>query len=203
MTTAGRPAVTERHVEGGTGYAFVAPQGSRFRIVDVQGQQVSDLVVFLHDDLTERLSAGNTRKLNGRLKLAREGVLYSTRCRPLLRITADTAGEHDMLFSSCSAYDYRVRFGLTTEHNSCLSILTGVLAPHGIAEWMIPDPFNVFQHSEITSDWRLLTREPKSRPGDFVEFQAECDCLVALTACPQDQNPCNGWRITDILVQHT
>jgi len=33
-----------------------------------------------------------------------------------------------------------------------------------------------------------------------VEFEAQADCLVALTACPQDQNPCNGWRITDIKV---
>lgn len=194
--------MTERQVKGATGYAFTVPRGGSFRVVDVQGRQVSDLVAFLRDDLTERFSPGNTRKLNGALKLSRGAVLYSTRCRPLLRITADTVGEHDMLFSSCSAYDYRVRFGLTTEHASCLSILTGVLAPYGIAEWMIPDPFNIFQHSEITPDWRLVTREPKSGPGDFIEFEAEADCLVALTACPQDRNPCNGWIITDILVQH-
>lgn len=36
--------------------------------------------------------------------------------------------------------------------------------------------------------------------GDFVTFEAEADCLVALTACPRDQNACNGWTITDIKV---
>lgn len=185
-------------IRGGTGQAFVVAEGSRFRVLDVQGKQVSDLVVFLRNDLTERFSPGNTRKLNGKLKISRNGILYSTRCRSLLRITEDTVGEHDLLFSSCSAYDYRVRFGLTTDHNSCLSILASALAPYGIPEAMIPDPFNIFQRTEITADWRLETREPLSKPGDFLEFQAEADCLVALTACPQDQNPCNGWKITDI-----
>ena len=187
-------------VKGGDGHAFSVPREGRFRVVDVEGKQVSDLVVFLKDDLSERFSPGNTRKLNGALKISRDGVLYSTQCRPLLRITEDTVGEHDLLFSSCSAYDYRVRFGLTTPHASCLSILSRVLAPYGIQEPMIPDPFNIFQHSFITPNWKLETREPLSRPGDFVEFRAEADCVVALTACPQDQNPCNGWKITDINV---
>lgn len=187
-------------VRGGTGVAFSVAEGGRFKVMDVQGRQVSDLVAFLRSDLAERFSPGNTRKLNGRLKISRGGVLYSTRCRPLLRITEDTVGEHDLLFSSCSAYDYRARFGLTTPHASCLGILTGVLAPYGVSEPMIPDPFNIFQRTEITPDWGLVTREPLSGPGDFIELRAEADCLVALTACPQDQNPCNGWTITDIKV---
>jgi uncharacterized protein YcgI (DUF1989 family) len=66
---------------------------------------------------------------------------------------------------------------------------------------MIPDPFNVFQHSRIDpASSRLETLEPRSRAGDHIEFEAAEDCLVALTACPQDQNPCNGWSITDIRV---
>jgi uncharacterized protein YcgI (DUF1989 family) len=196
VTTAAR----ERLVAARTGASFELRAGARFRIVDVEGQQVSDLVAFHQDDLRERLSPANTRKLNGALKISRGGVLYSTRCRPLLRITEDTVGEHDLLFSSCSAYDYRVRFGLTAPHASCLSILADVLAPHGIEEAMIPDPFNVFQHSAVNPDWTLTTLAPRSHAGDFIELEAAADCLVALTACPQDQNPCNGYRITDIRV---
>jgi uncharacterized protein YcgI (DUF1989 family) len=189
---------TEVLVPAATGYAFELARGRSFRIVDMAGEQVSDLVVFRRAEPAERFSPGNTRKLNGRLKLGRGGVLYSTRCRPLLTITEDTVGEHDLLFSSCSAYDYRVRFGLTTPHASCLSLLTGALVPWGIGEAMIPDPFNVFQHTVITPDGRLETHVPRSKAGDHVELRAEDDCLVAVTACPQDQNPCNGWRITDI-----
>jgi uncharacterized protein len=191
----------ERLVKAGTGHAFLISKGDRFRVVDVEGRQVSDLVVFRREDFTERFSPGNTRKLNGALKLTTGGVLYSTKCRGLLRITRDTVGEHDFLYSSCSPYDYAIRFGLTTPHNSCLAILTDVLAPHGVPEHLIPDPFNIFQRTLVTADWRLESHEALSGPGDHVEFQAEDDCLVALTSCPQDQNPINGWKITDILVR--
>jgi uncharacterized protein len=188
-----------------TGIAFEVTRGARFRVIDVAGKQVSkqvsDLVAFRTADLTERFSQANTRKLNGALKIGRGASLYSTKCRKLLTITEDTVGEHDLLFSSCSAYDYRVRFGLTEPHASCLSILGDVLAPHGLAEPMIPDPFNIFQRSTLGPDFALITEEPLSRAGDHIEFQAEDDILVALTACPQDQNPCNGWRITDIRIE--
>jgi len=183
-----------------TGTAFEARKGARFRVIDVEGRQVSDLVAFMRADPSERLSPANTRKLNGALKISRDAVLYSTRCRPLLRIIEDTVGEHDLLFSSCSAYDYRVRLGLTTPHPSCLSALGEVLGPYGIPEAMIPDPFNIFQRTRIGPNFALETLEPLSRAGDYVEFEAEGDCLVALTACPQDMNPCNGWTITDIKV---
>jgi uncharacterized protein YcgI (DUF1989 family) len=192
--------VREVLVKARTGFAFDVRVGQRFRLVDVDGKQVSDLVAFVRDDLTERLSQANTRKLNAALKISRGGVLYSTRCRPLLRITEDTVGEHDLLFSSCSPYDYRVRFGLTDPHPSCLAILADVLAPHGIAEAMIPDPFNVFQRSRVTETCALETLEPLSRAGDWIEFEATCDCLVAVTACPQDMNACNGFSISDIRV---
>jgi uncharacterized protein YcgI (DUF1989 family) len=65
---------------------------------------------------------------------------------------------------------------------------------------MVPDPFNIFQHSQIGADFKLTTHAPLSRAGDYVEFLAESDCLVALTACPQDQNLCNGYNISDIRV---
>jgi hypothetical protein len=188
-------------VKARSGLAFTVAAGQRFRVVDVEGQQVSDLVAFLSDDRSERFSQANTRKLNGVLKLGRGHTLYSTRCRKLLTLAEDTVGEHDILFSSCSAYDYRVRFGLAEPHASCLAILGDVLAPHGIIEAMIPDPFNIFQHSHIAPDFALQTRAPLSRAGDYVEFLAEADCLVALTACPQDQNPCNGYIVTDIRVE--
>lgn len=193
-----RRASREFVVKARTGAAFELKQGERFRVTDIAGEQVSDLVAFVRGDLSERLSQANTRKLNGALKITTGGALYSTKCRKLLTITEDTVGEHDLLFSSCSAYDYRVRFGLAEPHASCLSILAETLLPHGIPEAMIPDPFNIFQHSAIGADFRLETRAPLSRAGDHVEFRAEADCLVAVTACPQDQNPCNGWSITDI-----
>jgi uncharacterized protein YcgI (DUF1989 family) len=38
----------------------------------------------------------------------------------------------------------------------------------------------------------LIWLEPNNKPGDFVEFQAEMDCIVVLSACPMDLVPING-----------
>jgi uncharacterized protein YcgI (DUF1989 family) len=37
---------------------------------------------------------------------------------------------------------------------------------------------------------------PVSRPGDYVVLRAELDCVVALSACPQDMVPINGAAMT-------
>ena len=181
------------------GLAFVVASGRRFRITDVEGQQVSDVVVFSTDDPTERLSQGNTRKLNNTWLLTTGHRLYSTKCRPLLTIVADTVGRHDLQSSACSPYDYPIRFGVTG-HPSCLAILRGVLEPHRVPEHLIPDPFNVFMNTDVAETGRIEVRAPLSKPGDYVEFQADMDCLVAMTVCPQDQNACNGYRITPLEV---
>ena len=182
------------------GAAFLIARGQRFRITDLEGQQVSDLVVFSKDDPTERLSQGNTRKLNTTWLLSTGHRLYSTKCRPLLTIVADTVGRHDLQSSACSPYDYPIRFGITG-HPSCLAILRDVLGPHRIPEHLIPDPFNVFMNTVVADDGRIEVRAPLSKPGDYIEFAADMDCLVAMTACPQDQNACNGYRITPLQLE--
>jgi len=48
-------------VKAGTGVAFEMKAGARLRVTDVEGQQVSDLVAFMREDLTDRLSQANTR----------------------------------------------------------------------------------------------------------------------------------------------
>lgn len=182
-----------------SGLAFVVQRDQRFRIQELEGQQVSDVVVFLGHDPTERLSQGNTRKLNGTVLLTRGHRLYSTKCRALLTIVEDTVGRHDILSSACSPYDYPIRFGVK-DHPSCLAILREVLEPHGIPEHLIPDPFNVFMHTQIETNGSYTVHPPLSRAGDYVEFLAEEDCLVAMTTCPQDQNACNAYRIKPLQV---
>jgi uncharacterized protein YcgI (DUF1989 family) len=179
------------------GYAFTLHEGQRFRITDVEGQQVSDLVVFMRADPRERLSQGNTRKLNGTWLLSTGHRLYSTKCRSLLTITADTVGRHDLQSSACSPYDYPIRFGIR-DHPSCLAILGTVLAPYGVEEHLIPDPFNVFMNTAIDDSGKIEVRPPLSKPGDSIEFKADVECLVGMTVCPQDQNACNGYRITPL-----
>jgi hypothetical protein len=54
-----------------------------------------------------------------------------------------------LVMAGTGACDYRGRFGLADPRPSCLGILAEVLAPCGIPQAMIPDPFNIFQHSKM------------------------------------------------------
>jgi uncharacterized protein YcgI (DUF1989 family) len=198
MAEGGVPTI----VRARTGWAGLVPQGTLLRVTDVAGRQVGDLVLFRAGDVTERFSQANTRKLENTLYLREGSRLWSTKCTVLARIERDTVNRHDILSSACSPYDYPIRFGITG-HPSCLANLREALAPFGIAEHLIPDPLNVFMRQELSPGGSLTVEAPLSGPGDHIDLRMETDCIVAISACPQDQNPCNGWQITDLRIEQS
>lgn len=179
-------------VQPGHALAITLSAGSELVVQDTEGQQVADLVAFCATDKTERFSPGNTRKLNNAYTIGQGAVLFSTKCRPLLTIVEDSVGCNDLLFSSCSPYDYPIRFG-ALNHSNCLAALSEVLGPYGVPEYLIPDPLNIFQNTFLDlSTGGMETIPPRSQAGSHMLLRAEVDLLVAVSACPQDLNPCNG-----------
>jgi uncharacterized protein len=189
-------------VKGGTGWAGVAPAGSLLRIIDVEAKQVGDLVLFCRDDPADRFSAGNTRKMANSIFITTGAIMWSTRYRQLARIEADTVGRHDLLASACTPYDYPIRFGEKgIGHRACLSNLREALEPYGIPESLIPDPMNVFMCQDVHLDGTLEVREAASAAGDHLDLRLLEECIVGLSACPQDLIATNGWQITDLAVE--
>lgn len=203
MVDDSRGASTGSHtVAGGTGWATEVATGSLVRIADVEGKQVGDLVLLRADDPTDRLSVGNTRKMANSIFVSTGAVLWSTTYRELARIEADTVGRHDLIASACTQYDYPIRFGERgVGHRACLANLRDALAPWGIEEPGIPDPMNVFMNEVVNPDGSTDVLEPLSKPGDYLDLRILVDSILSLSACPQDLTPCNGWRITDLLVE--
>lgn len=203
MADVSRGTATRSHtVVGGTGWASEVAAGSLVRIVDVEGKQVGDLVLVRADDPTDRLSVGNTRKMANSIFVSTGAVLWSTTYRELARIEADTVGRHDLIASACTPYDYPIRFGdRGVGHRACLANLRDALASWGIEEPGIPDPMNVFMNEVVNPDGTTEVLEPLSKPGDHLDLRILMDSILALSACPQDLTPCNGWKITDLLVE--
>ena len=48
---------------------------------------------------------------------------------------------------------------------------------------------------------RFEIREPLTERGDYVLLRATADLIVAVAACPQDQNAANAFRPSDIQVR--
>lgn len=174
-----------------TGVALRLARGERLRVIDPQGEQVSDLLAFNAADPAEVISSGRTLDYASRLFLTTGDRLYSNRSNVMLRIVEDTVGRHDFLLTPCSKDTFRIIYGDQTPHRGCFGNLAEALAPYGIGPDQIPTAFNVFMNVVVDGRSGALTvAAPLSRAGDHILFEAEQDLIVALTACsaPQSNN---------------
>jgi uncharacterized protein YcgI (DUF1989 family) len=66
------------------------------------------------------------------------------------------------------------------------------MAELGHSRIEIPQPINLFMNIPVHEDGELGWEPAPTRPGDFLALRAEMDCLVVVSACPQDMVPING-----------
>jgi uncharacterized protein YcgI (DUF1989 family) len=182
-----------------TGVAFTVRKNRIVRVIDVEGQQVSDLVCFARQDPEEYLSSGRTLDYNEKLFLSTGDILYSNRSNPLLSIIHDPVGKHDFLFAPCSSEMFRRVYGITEPHPNCLDNLFFSLKPYGIKKSQIPTAFNIFMNVGVTAEGKIDVRTPLSKAGDFIELQAEMDLIMGVTACAAGK--CNNFRCKPIEVE--
>ncbi|MEU9870235.1 urea carboxylase-associated family protein [Actinomadura sp. NPDC048021] len=180
MVTMGRTMVP-----AGEGRAVRVGAGRRVRVVDVEGGQVGDLFAFAADDPREHLSAAHTRSVTSRLFPQVGESFVTDRRRPILTLADDTSpGSHDMLIAACDPARYE---GLGAPgHASCARNLESALAGMGLSTATVPQPVNVFMRIPVEASGRLRWLAAESRAGDAITFEAVMDCVVVVSACPQD-----------------
>jgi len=193
--------VTEVLIPAGEGRAFHVPNGALLEIIDVEGQQVADFISIIENDPKEWLSATHTRSTTLRLNLNIGDRLQTNWRRDMYEVVSDDVGMHDLITSMCDARRYRIDYGVEN-HRSCRSNFLEALAPWRYQEWQIPDVINVFQNAPIHADRTFGNEIPLSKPGDKIVLRALIDGIVAaISACPQDLNPCNGFHPSPILAR--
>ena len=185
-----------RRIEPQTGTAFDLRQGQRLRVIDPFGEQVSDLMAFGHADRAEWLSSGRSIDYNDTIFFTAGHALYSNRSRVMLTIVRDTVGRHDFLYTPCSAETFSIIYKHSGTHPSCFDNLCRSLARFDIAPDAIPTTFNIFMNVEVGPDGRVAVRPPRSQAGDCIEFRAEMDLVVGLTACSAEMS--NNYRFKPI-----
>ena len=184
-------------VPGGQARATRVETGQLVEIINAQGQQVCDLIAFNVEDLAEHLSPSHTRSMLGRLTLGVEDCLYANARAAIFEIEEDTVGSHDTLIAACDYRRYELDYGLPG-HRNCRANFAEALEPYGIGYLQVPDPINLFQNTPVGEDGSLGMEVSAARAEDRVVLRASMDALVAVSACPQDQNPINNWEVTDI-----
>jgi uncharacterized protein len=169
-------------------------RGQVMRVLDLEGRQVGDLVAFNRANLAEKFWISNTIRLNGTVFVTTGHVLYSELSNPMFTITADTCGRHDLLAGSCNAEIDKVRYGVDA-HYGCVENFIAALAPYGIARKDIPMSLNLFMNCPVDASGAWTIATPVSKAGDYIDLRAEMECVMALSNCPQDLNPCNDGQL--------
>jgi uncharacterized protein len=202
MNRVERPGVSEpRRILPQSGTALFLRRGAVLRVIDPFGGQVADVTAFNAEDLAESLSSGRTIDYANTIRLTRGHVLYSNRSNPMLRIVEDTAGRHDFLLTPCSQQTFEIIYGVTEPHPSCFGNLARELAPFGIAPDAIPTTFNAFMTVDVMPNGDLRIQPPASIEGDHVDFRAEMDLVVGVTACSAELTNAGTFGPIDIEVR--
>jgi uncharacterized protein YcgI (DUF1989 family) len=178
-----------------SGAGFMLRKRQTLRITSPEAEQVCDLVAFGLDRV-EWMSTGRSIDYNDTIYLTTGHVLYSNRSNPMLTIGRDDCGRHDLLYSPCSPEMFQKLYNFGQEHPSCFQNLADNLAPLGIAPDQIPTTFNVFMNSELAPDGSIKVVPPLNKAGDVIEFLAEMDLIVGLTACSAELS--NNWSFKPI-----
>jgi uncharacterized protein YcgI (DUF1989 family) len=175
-----------------TGAAVRLRRGQRLTIVNIHGTQVVDCWALNAADPGEHMSMPHCRNQWYRLT-PRPGDLLVTNLRnPILRLVADSSpGIHDTLIPCCDLVRYH-QLGIKGHHASCAENFTTALRTIDIEQMLPPPPLNLFMNVPMKANGALAVAPPDSKPGDHVEFEAEMDCVVVLSACPHDIFPVNG-----------
>lgn len=167
-----------------SGVAFRMKRGERLRVIDPNGEQVSDMLAFNARDLGEAISSGRSLDYASKLFLSAGDPIYSNRSNVMFRIIEDTVGRHDFLLTPCSKDTFRIIYGDENPHQGCFGNLAHALYPFGVKADQIPVAFNIFMNVQINGKTGELRVEPPlSKPGDHILFEAEMDLVVGLTAC--------------------
>jgi uncharacterized protein len=166
-----------------SGSGFRMKRGEVLRVVDPQGEQVSDLFAFAADNPHCSLSSGRTIDYASKIYLTTGDVLWSNDSRPMFTILRDDVRRHDFLLTPCSQAMFEILYQHRGHHPSCFENLVNAFAPFGIGPESISTTFNIFMRVDVSSDGSVSVKPPLSKPGDTIELRAEMDLLCGLTAC--------------------
>jgi uncharacterized protein YcgI (DUF1989 family) len=169
-----------------SGWSAAVRDGQTFRVIDVEGGQAADMWAFNSADVEEYLSAPHTRVLNGEVYPRVGWTFYTNERRPILEFVEDTSpGRHDCIAAACDKIRYE-QLGAGSDHGSCEENLQAETRRHDFEVRHAPQPINVFANFRVSPEGSLVLNECVSKPGDAATFKVLMDCIVVLSACPQD-----------------
>ena len=180
-------------------WAAVVKAGQALRMVDLEGNQAIDILMYALTDDAERYSAQDTIAMQGNIFLREGSVLRSNEGRAMAVITGTNVAYHDTIGGACSCESNTLRYGHHTKsQHACVENFLQANARFGRGKRDMVSNINWFMNVPVEADGALGIVDGISAPGLFVEIRAEMDLVAVVSNCPQINNPCNGFNPTPV-----
>ncbi|MEL7518216.1 MAG: urea amidolyase associated protein UAAP2 [Pseudomonadota bacterium] len=169
------------------------------RIVDMEGNQAVDFLLYSTDDDAERYSAQDTIAAQGNIFLKEGSIIRSNEGRPMLTVTGTSVDYHDTIGGACSCESNTLRYGHHTKaQHACVDNFLEANLTEGRGKRDMVSNINFFMNVPVMQDGSLGIVDGISAPGLLVDVRAEMDVTVVVSNCPQINNPCNGFNPTPV-----
>ena len=174
-------------------------KGQHLRIVDLEGNQAVDFLMYAADDDAERYSAQDTIAAQGNIFLRTGAVLLSNEGRAMMTLVDTNVAYHDTIGGACSCESNTLRYGHHTKaQHACVDNFLDANARVGRGKRDMVSNINWFMNVPVEADGALGIVDGISAPGLWVDLRAEMDVVVVVSNCPQINNPCNGFNPTPV-----
>ena len=191
--------VLDEFVEARGPWSAVVAAGDVLTIVDLEGNQAVDCLLYAAADTSVRYSAAVTIARQQSIVLSTGSVLRADTGAPLMTVLADEVGVHDTIGGACSQESNTLRYGQhTREQHACVENFLIEGSRWGLGKRDLVSNINWFMNVPVDPDGALGIVDGLSAPGKRVALRAEVDTLVLVSNCPQINNPCNGFNPTPV-----
>ena len=176
-------------------WSAVVAAGDVLTIVDLDGNQAVDCLLYAASDTSVRYSAAETIRRQRSIVLTTGSVLRADTGTALMTVVADEVGVHDTIGGACSQESNTLRYGHhTREQHACVENFLLEGSRWGLGKRDLVPNINWFMNVPVDPDGALGIVDGLSAPGKRVALRADVDTLVLVSNCPQVNNPCNGFN---------
>ncbi|MEY4255894.1 MAG: hypothetical protein RLZZ141_1121 [Pseudomonadota bacterium] len=180
-------------------WLHLVKKGQTLRIVDLEGNQAVDFLVYNAHDDAERYSAQDTIAAQGNIFLREGSVLRSNEGAAMMTVMSTAVAYHDTIGGACSCESNTLRYGHHTKaQHACVDNFLTANAREGRGKRDMVSNVNFFMNVPVEGDGALGIVDGISAPGLYVDLRAEMDVSVVVSNCPQINNPCNGFNPTAV-----